>query len=204
MIGLVTLVFLFLFTNLSPVKRSIKIVLFIGIIIFTGIYADKIFTERNSTILNPGEDYNVTDEQGRIALWKKGVEFTLKRPLMGVGVTCFSEALGIDRKRRGVQQRWQAVHNSYLQISSELGLIAFIVFILMLKESFQVFKNLRRIGYDQTGLTSINRFAGVLQIAFISHLVGAFFLSQGYSIVFTMFFAFTAVIGKMQGPFKGG
>ncbi len=204
LIGLVILLFLFLFTNISPVKRSIKIVLFIGIIIFTAAYAGKIFTERNSTILNPGEDYNVTDEYGRLELWKKGVEFTLMRPLTGVGATCFPEAIGVNRKKRGIQEKWQVVHNAYLQISSELGLIAFIFFFLMLKESFQIFKNARRIENNLEGMTSINRLAGILQISFISHLFVAAFLAQGYSIFFTLFFAFAVVINKMQGSFKGG
>ena len=204
LIGLVVLLLLFLFTNINPVKKSVRIVSFIIIIIFTLSYSDKIFTERNSTILNPGEDYNATDEYGRIELWKKGVEFTLKNPLTGVGVTCFPEAIGRDRKQRMVRESWQVVHNAYLQISSEVGLIAFIFFFLMLKESFQVFQTARKIKGDKTGKTNINIFAGILQIGFITHLVVAAFLAQGYSIIFTLFFAFAAAIEKSQGHFKGG
>jgi O-antigen ligase len=203
LIGLVVLLFLFLFTNISPVKRSIKIASFIIIIIFTVSYAGKIFTERNSTLLNLGEDYNATDEYGRVALWKKGVEFTLKNPLTGVGATCFPEAIGIDRKQRMVQESWQVVHNAYLQISSEIGLVAFIIFFLMLIESFRIFQTARRMKDDQAGMTSVNMLAGILQLGFISHLVVAAFLAQGYSIIFTLFFAFAAVIDKMQGHFKG-
>ena len=167
-------------------------------------YANKIFTERNATILNPGEDYNTIDEEGRINLWEKGIQFTLERPLTGVGATCYPEAIGLDREQRKIQERWmwQAVHNAYLQISSELGLIAFIIFFYMLKDSFQIFSKVRRLTNELVQLSDMQRLAGVVQIGFISHLVVAFFLSQGYSIIFTLYFAYAAVMDKMQNHLK--
>ncbi len=190
-IGVIVFLILFLFTKLSPVKRPIKIVFFIVLMVIALVNKDMIFTERNVSILEIGQDYNVTDEFGRFQLWKKGLEFTLERPLTGVGAQCFQEAIGRDRKERNVQERWQVVHNAYLQVSSDLGMIAFIIFLLMIKESLQVFHRIRIFNGTRP---NVQKLAGVTQIAFICHLVVAFFLTQGYSILFTLYFALASVI----------
>ena len=192
LISLATILMLFLFTRMIPVKRSIKVMVLIGIIIFAVANKDKIFTERYSSILSLELDYNVTDELGRLQLWKKGIEFTLTRPLLGVGAQCFPTAIGMERRHRHVIERWQVVHNSYLQISSELGLIAFIIFILMIKETLHVYRRARHRESDQIKINNIQRLAGVTEISFISHCIAAFFLTQGYSILFTSFFALAA------------
>jgi len=157
--------------------------------IFALANKEMIFTERSATIFELGQDYNITDEFGRLQLWEKGLEFTLKRPLTGVGAQCFQEAIAIDRQQRNVQERWQVVHNVYLQVSSELGLIAFIIFFLMMKESLQIFHKVR-IGLENQ--LNIRKLAGVTQIGFICHIVVAFFLTQGYSILFSLFFGFAS------------
>jgi O-antigen ligase len=200
LIGLVTLLSLFLFTKLSPVNKSIRIVLLIGVLILAVTNKDVLFTDRNASILHLGQDYNVTDEEGRIRLWQKGLEFTFKNPLTGVGAMCFREAMALDRKQRHLIEKWQPVHNSYLQISSELGLIAAILFILMIKETILTFKKIRLGNDEQITITDIQRLAGIAQIGFISHLIVAFFLTQGYSILFTLFFAFASAMDNKLDP----
>ena len=196
LIALVVLLLLFLFTKLNPTKRPIKLVFLIGIMVFVVVNKDMIFTERNKSILNPSQDYNVTSDTGRIEIWEKGLEFTFKKPLTGVGAWCFPEAIGTDRKERGVAQRWQAVHNSYIQISSELGLIAFIIFMLMMKDTVQILRKVRKGDGDQMIISDEQKLAGIVQIGFISHCTAAFFLTQGYSMLFTLFFAFAAAMNK--------
>ena len=199
LIGVIVLLFLSLFTKLSPVNKSIKIIVFICVILFILTNKHMIFTERNATILSLGNDYNVTSEEGRINLWEKGLALALERPLTGIGAQCFPIAIALDRKQRNVQEKWQVVHNSYVQIVSELGIIAFIIFILMLKESFQIFQKARISGVDLADTSDIKRLAGItgiIMISFICHLVVAFFLTQGYSILFTLYFSFAAVFNN--------
>jgi hypothetical protein len=42
----------------------------------------------------------------------------------------------------------------------------------------------------------LKRLAGIAQIGFTAHLIVAFFLTQGYSILFTLFFAFAAAMNR--------
>jgi O-antigen ligase len=198
LIGLIVMFLLFFFTKISPMKRSIKIILLIGIVVFAAEKSDLIFTKRNATILNMGQDYNISDETGRIQLWKKGLDFTLRRPLNGVGAQCFPQALSENRKQRMSQDIWQPVHNSYLQISSELGLVAFTIFILMLIQTYMTLKKIRFKNSNIKNLSSMQRISGIFLICFLSHLVVAFFLTQGYSMFFTVFFAIAASLDNIN------
>ncbi len=193
-IGLIIILGLFFVTKLSPFTRPIKFILCISILFITIANKEMIFNERISSLMNIGKDYNITDEEGRLKLWGKGVEFAIKRPFTGIGAQCFPAAIGLNRKQMSGQERWQAIHNSYLEIASELGLIAFVIFILMIKESFKVFKMIRKIDNNIINAKEIKMIASVTLIAFIGHLVTALFLSQGYSILFTLFFALTTVL----------
>jgi O-antigen ligase len=197
LIGFAIMLLLFLFSKLSPIRRSIKLALIIMILVFAVTNKDILFTGRYTTLMEVDQDYNVTDEYGRINLWKKAGEFIVKRPLTGVGALCFPNAIGFERRSRLGQERWQAVHNSYLQIASELGLIAFTIFILMIKESLRVLQKVRRSESKMINMTGIQNLAGIVQIGFICHLFVALFLTQGYSIIFTLFFAFATAFNKL-------
>jgi len=198
LLGLVCLLILLLFPRFIRIDTKYKIMMLMVILVFGIVEKDKIFTDRFATILNLSQDYNATDEEGRIKLWEKGLAFTISRPLTGVGAQCFPMAIGLERKQRHVQEKWQVVHNSYIQISSELGVIAFIIFFLMLKESNQVLSKMTKINDDTIQYKQLQSIAGITQIGFICHLIVAFFLTQGYSILFTLFFAMSTSLTSLS------
>lgn len=203
LIGLAVALYLLVFSRVSPVRFPVKALFLIGVLVFIGVKSDMVFTERNATIFNLGRDYNVSDENGRLNLWKKGVKFTLANPLTGVGAMCFPEAVALDRRMRNSAETWQVVHNAFIQISSELGLIALAVFALLIRDTLKAFRKARGGKAGRGAKPGLPRLAGAAQIGFTSHLIVAFFLTQGYSILFTLFFAFGAAMRRLLEPVRG-
>jgi hypothetical protein len=84
----------------------------------------------------------------RKALLKTSIKFTLRHPLFGVGPGMFSVADNDDAIANGARKgQWLGTHNSYTQVSSELGIPAFIFYVsavwFALKMPYTLYKNTR-------------------------------------------------------------
>jgi O-antigen ligase len=92
---------------------------------------------------------------------------------------------------------WQAAHNSYIQILTETGAFGGIAFVALILACLKTFNGFRR---DPGSLqhVGLHVLPGMLLIGFMSLLVSAFFLSQAYSIPFTLFFALAASLKRIQ------
>lgn len=189
-----------LFADVGAVKTHYKIGLLIGIVTIAAFNFDKINVERYLTLTNMEQDYNVTSETGRLEVWKQGIELFLANPLTGVGVRCFPMAIGYLRADASAIPEWQAAHNSYLQVAVETGLIGFVVFISLIAMCIRTASRCQRIRLTNSADIDWDEFralAGLVQLSLIGHLICAFFLSQGYSVLFTLFFALSAVMRRL-------
>jgi O-antigen ligase len=174
--------------------RLIYKVLFVGLILITiSQNIVPINFERLRSITNLEEDYNITDETGRLGLWKVGINQMLFHPLTGVGVGCFNEAIGTDREERGLIARWQTAHNSLIQIGTETGLIGLILFALMSLKAFRIFGQVRKKAPSEE-LVKIGEMA---RVGFVGHFVSAMFLSQAYSIYWALYIVLSAVLSDL-------
>ena len=93
-------------------------------------------------------DYNRNDESGRMQIWQRGVGYMLRYPILGVGPGNFQTAEGTlspfaQRQQFGVGVRWNAAHNSFVQVGAELGLPGLILFVAIIATAFRA---LRRSG----------------------------------------------------------
>ncbi|RWX47615.1 O-antigen ligase [Candidatus Electrothrix marina] len=198
LIGLFAVAFILFFTPWSPLKMTQKLLVLVILIAAVLTNISKIDTDRFSSILNPKEDYNVTGEEGRLALWGRGITLTLSNPVTGVGVSCFPNAIGMLRLAEGgIRARWQAPHNSYVEVLTEMGAFAFLVFIVMIVNALRTFTRYARSKRIESGSRSLEFMSQVMLLGFSGHLVTAFFLSLGYSLFFTLFFAFSLVLQNL-------
>jgi O-antigen ligase len=149
------------------------------------------------TLFSLESDYNVESELGRLQIWERAISFTIEHPLTGVGVQCFPMALGYSRAELGLVPKWQAAHNAFLQISAETGLVGFTLFVLLTIKSLIIFFNVSKIKAFSISSREIKILSNLILLAFIGHNIAAFFLSQGYSIFFTMFFAMASAIKQI-------
>jgi O-antigen ligase len=197
-LGLIAMTAFFLLTKTNRVRRSHKIVFIIVMIVLFFSIRDKIDIERYMTITDIGSDYNVTDEFGRTQLWKRGIDLLLSNPLTGVGVDCSSMAIGYARETVGILPRWQVIHNSYLQVAIETGVIAFILYMSLMVRNLKTFWQTKGLAGSSEEITEIRTIAWLINLGFIGHLITAFFLSQGYSILFTLFFSLSTALGNIS------
>lgn len=141
--------------------------------------AGDIYWTRISTVLHPTEDYNLTSEQGRLQIWRRGIGYTIQHPVLGVGAGNFPRAEGtisplVERKPSGRGLKWGPPHNSYVQVVAELGVPGLLIFGAFL---VRVFRALGRLPTDDGASV---RLAQTLTAALIGFTVGAFFLTLAY------------------------
>jgi O-antigen ligase len=193
-LGLVAVFSLLLFNNYGHIRLPTKVLMLIVILTVVAAYGYKINTERYTSLANISSDYNVTAEDGRLGIWGKGVRLILSNPITGVGVNCFPEAIGELRAEEGEPPKWQAAHNSYLQVAAEVGLIGFFFFCSMITVSLKNLSFCIRTKSEYPAAQEAKLIAEMVRLGFIGSLIVAFFLSQAYAVVFTLFFALSTVV----------
>jgi O-antigen ligase len=82
-------------------------------------------------------DYNHTSESGRLQIWSRGIGYMLQNPVLGVGPGNFQTAEGTlsalaERQQFGIGVRWNAPHNSFVQIGAELGIPGLALYVAMI------------------------------------------------------------------------
>jgi len=147
------------------------------------------YWERMGTILSD-DDYNRTDESGRVQIWQRGLGYMLSFPVFGVGPNNFGTAEGTlselaTRQQFGVGVRWNAPHNSFVQVAAELGVVGIVLFIALFVTAFKALRVAglrRRTPRGEPALLS-----QTLTASLLGFVAGAFFLTLAYSeMLFTL------------------
>ncbi len=197
MAGIVQILF---FSRL--VKRSIykwMLVLLVCIAMLSPLAAN--VRERWQTVLS-GEDYNVANTEaptgGRIAIWRSGLGIFAENFITGVGIGNASTAMGNKFGKFG----WLTIHNAYIQVAVELGIIGLLIYLSMLKT---VWTNcsivLKMPGSIDEGESEDRRnLANALQISLVSYIVAAFFLSQAFSFVIPFLLVCSTKLRQIHNP----
>jgi hypothetical protein len=140
-----------------------------------------------SSILHPKEDYNMTSEVGRKAIWKRGVGYMLKHPAVGVGASVFEQAEGTlsDVSRQYASEnrglKWSTAHNSFVLIGAELGVGGLILFVTMIGMSFTHLNYIQRTAATDPLVTPEDAaFSQTLIASLIAFCVAGFFVSATY------------------------
>jgi putative inorganic carbon (hco3(-)) transporter len=202
---------LFLVPRVSVARR-------VGVValacVATVVFAPAGYWEKMATMLNWQDDYNVTDETGRIAIWKRGMGYVIDYPIFGVGPDNFLRAgwtipsAGTGLAGTGV--RPLAPHNTFLQVWAEIGTVGIIIWLILIVGGIRGCLRLRRRMPESWLDDNENRrflylTAGYLPASLISFSVTAFFTSHAYSAMFYILIAFFSAFlmlarEEMQDP----
>ena len=191
LIALGTILLLFLILRTASITRGHKAAILLFVAIMGMMSLGKLNVKRYSSLADLGDDYNTSDEEGRVQIWNRGWQLLLENPLTGVGVNGFGAAIGTMRASEHLRPVWQAPHNSYVQVFTETGFVGGASFVLLIATCLRTLNGLRR-GKESPVGKGLRTLPGLLFIGFIALLVAANFLSQAYSISFTLFFAISA------------
>jgi O-antigen ligase len=118
-------------------------------------------------------DYNHTSESGRLQIWSRGIGYMFQNPVLGLGPGNFQTAEGTlaplaRRQQFGIGVRWNAPHNSFVQVGAELGIPGVVLYIAMIASAFRAL-------HRSAALTP------ALTASLLGFVVGSFFLSLAYS-----------------------
>jgi O-antigen ligase len=182
--------FMLLMSKTRTIRFSHKIVFVALCLVAVLVGASKINFERYETIGTLDQDYNVSSESGRIAIWKTGLKLMLLHPLTGVGVSCFNEALSVDRHERGEPPKGKGPHSSLIQIGTETGVIGLILFVLMSFRAFKIFRRVEKEGRSE----KLAKIGGMARVGLSGHFIAGMFIGQAYSIYWAFYIALSAVL----------
>ena len=160
------------------------------------------YWKQMSTILSDA-DYNHTEEAGRMQIWSRGIGYMLDNPVFGVGPQNFQSAEGMlspfaHRQQLGLGVRWNAAHNSFVQVGAELGIPGLVIFICIITSAFRLLSRVRLLDAGSEDSRHIH-LSQALTAALIGFVVGAFFLSLAYSEMFYALIALAVGVLKVTG-----
>ncbi|HEX3741133.1 MAG TPA: O-antigen ligase family protein [Terriglobales bacterium] len=164
-------------------KHIIVIGLFLAVFLLP-ILIPSGYGTRLAGIFSPSIDpMDLGSAAARRQTLKLSLELTLTHPIFGIGPGDFAS----DTKM------WYVTHNTYTQLSSEAGIPAIVLFLLILR---QVFRNLRDIRKTERFRSDpeVQLFTGALRASFAAYVFGAFFASYAYELFIYALIAFTAVL----------
>lgn len=152
--------------------KVISIILVTITIIGIFVFSPEVFKERAATIV----DYkNQETAWTRIENWKLGIKMFLSSPLVGVGAGNYQLRY---KDFGGWNNIWMVSHNMYVDVLSELGLIGFICFMLLLfftlKDSLKSIGEQRKVGRTDSFMYFANQ-AAILSL--VAYCAGGMFLS---------------------------
>jgi probable O-glycosylation ligase (exosortase A-associated) len=154
--------------------------------------------DRLETILETEEDYNRTENTGRVQIWQRGIGYMLSRPVTGVGMENFSVAeLDLALEAR-TERYWRghAAHNIYVQVGAESGVVGLLLFVTMIIFSIVSLNRSRARMVRHKVPDAWVLLADLLTASFLAYCVGGFFLSWGYSPF--LFFLMALVAGYQR------
>jgi len=193
--------FLFRYTAMRLPWR----VLIAALIIATGwmTASDRYWTQM-TTILHTDDDYNRTSLNGREQIWRRGIGYMLSHPLFGVGASNFGVAEGTISpharlQERAIGVRWNAPHNSFVQVGAELGVPGLLLLLAVMGSAFGALRRVTRVdGASSRWSRAPPQLAQALQASLVGFVVGAFFLSLAYSEMLYSLVAFAVALRKVM------
>lgn len=176
--------------NLSLAKKAVLVLVAVVSLQFINMN-----TERYKTLLDMKQDYNVTDQEGRIALWKTGIKLMLSHPVTGIGMNRISEGIGREYEKQGYQTaKWMTIHNSFLQLGAETGIFGLLLYCLMCINIYGITSRIIINSRSQDLL----KLAEMTKAGYLGSFISSLFLSQAYSIYWVFYLVLSAVFVKIS------
>ena len=127
--------------------------------------------------------------QARQASFWRSIEVTKEHPLFGVGPGNFAQ----------VSNDWHVAHNSFTQMSSEGGVPAFFLYVLIL---WCGFKNIRATKRFVSRRRETNLLAKALHASLVGYVAGSCFLSVNYEFFPYFLVAYTTTLFLIAKKFE--
>ncbi len=161
-------------------QKKYLVSLLIMILLFW-LLAPPEYSERISSIFGWKVDRQTGETGTRMDAWRLvAIETITKYPVLGVGAGSSIYIAGFSKKND-----WHLIHNAFVQVFSELGLVGLFFYLRLFLLPYKQFRAAVRLNYHDYE-KHILRFTMII-ISFLSYGVTVIFLPQAYSpILFTL------------------
>lgn len=123
----------------------------------------------------------IGSQAARMELQKLAISATLRHPVFGVGPLMFeNETAANILKNTGQKAPWQTAHNSYLKISSETGVIGFLLYLWTLVAAFRLTYDCYKRTQKRPELKIANGNSVAILLALVVFGFGSFFCDIVY------------------------
>jgi hypothetical protein len=143
-------------------------------------------------------DEAVNSSAARRQLLINAIKVSISHPVLGVGIGQFGTYMSGVERLEGRHSGWQGTHNTYLQISSEAGTPALIIFLIMMWLSFKglrrLYKRADLIGIAAPESREIANMAFALDASLVAYAVCVFFDYVAYSATLPVLAGFTIAL----------
>jgi len=139
--------------------------------------------------------------EGRRELLKRSIQFTLEHPLFGLGLGNFNLASGAQHGAEA--NAWMGTHNTFTQISSEAGLPALLLYVVLLGGAIRKMYTLRHLPLQNEDAQGLNLMAGATLVSLLSFAFGACVAHLAYDYYFFYIVAVASSLGPIareSGP----
>ena len=157
-------------------------------------------TEEEVTSADASDEFEasaVSSTNARKDLLMKSIKYTFQHPLFGVGPGMFVVAEDAEARALGKRHgRWQGTHNSYTQVSCELGIPACIAYTLAIVYSLKKTARIHRKTRGDPRLLDISNLALGLNYALIVFAATIFFDYIAYSSMLPVFGGLAVSLGR--------
>lgn len=160
-------------------------------------FASDSYRQRMVDLVQGQEDYNYTDYDGRLAVWRRARGYALDHPVLGLGIGNFPVAEGNALGMEGRVGKWSVAHNSYLNAFAELGMPGGILFIGILASSARRALKYWRQSRTRRGGRRQDQHMPELLAGLAGFAAGAMFLSATYSSLMFCLFAIVALADRV-------
>ena len=174
------------------VAASLMIFVVAGVAIAPTEYGTRVASIFDSKLDEQGVSEQSSGSRGaREELLTRSVEVSLAHPLLGVGPGEFAEFSG----------SWHVSHNIYLQFSSESGIPSLILYLLLLRLTFQ---NVKAAMQGSEPKQNQWNYAAGLRSSLVAFAVATFFSNFGYQFFTYIFFGYCSAVRFLEIVPEGG
>lgn len=142
-----------------------------------------IFQSANFAKKDPDLAGAVESGEARRYLFKQSILATLSHPVFGVGAGQFQNYEGRTAREKGLRGSWHETHNSFTQVSSEIGIPALLFFLAAIIATYRMLDSVYRTARRKPPTKEtrqIRATAFCLLISLVGFCTASFFLSLAY------------------------
>jgi O-antigen ligase len=143
------------------------------------------YGERISTILDHEAEASAT---ARLADMTRAVRVTLENPIVGVGLGQNMLALNANGGR------WHVVHNVYLQISTDLGIPALVVFLILFGRLVRQLRAIQSRPAAGAAARQLANLAGATEVSLWAYVAAGMFYPVAYHFYFFYIAGFASAL----------